>query len=44
MIHFSFGTDAVKSWLLNAVLLGYFMVEMSIVAYVVYLIIRHVPK
>lgn len=44
VIHFSFKTETVKGWLLNAVLAGYFMVEIAIVVYVGYLIFHHVPK
>lgn len=43
MIHFSFDTGTVKGWLLNAVLFGYFLLEMAIVGYILYLIYHGIP-
>ena len=44
MISFHFTPEHVYEWLLNVVMLGFFLLELSIAAYVTYLIVNHVPK
>ncbi len=44
MIHLDISHDKVNGWLLNLVLLGYFLLEISIVGYVLYLIFHHIPS
>lgn len=44
MIHFNFDTARVNQWLVNSILVGWLLLEISVVGYIVYLVVHHVPK
>lgn len=44
MIHFSFDPSTTNRWLLTLVLIGYFILELVISGYILYLIIHGIPK
>lgn len=39
MIHLSVNPDRINTWLINAVLCGYFALELAVIAYIIYLIL-----
>jgi hypothetical protein len=43
MIHFNFNPEAVNRWLLNFVLFGFFLLEIAVVGYILYLIAHRIP-
>lgn len=43
MLHLNIDPGQVNAWLLNLVMFGFFLLELSITAYVVYLIIYRIP-
>jgi hypothetical protein len=43
MIHLNIDPDKVNAWLLNLVLSGFFLFEISVVGYIVYLIVHRIP-
>jgi hypothetical protein len=44
MIHFNLDPEAVNKWLLNFVLVAFFLLELTLIGYILYLIVHRIPK
>lgn len=44
MLHLNIDVERVNRWLLNLVMFGFFLLELTIVGYVLYLIYHHIPE